>query len=64
MPGLNGLAFLEKLTGSATIAIENFRIYMISTLINNTDKGNLKKYNIRQFIDKPLSANKLRVLFN
>ncbi len=64
MPGMNGFGFLDKLMNTAGVVKENFQIYMVSSFTNDMDKERLKKYNILGFINKPLSLNKLKSLFN
>jgi len=64
MPGMDGFAFLERLSSIPGIHTKNFQIYMVSAFTNDVDKERLKKFNIQGFINKPLSLDKLKVLFN
>jgi len=64
MPGMNGFAFLEKLNTIPGIVKEKFRIYMVSAFTNEVDRERLSKYNVQGFINKPLTLDKLKNLFN
>ncbi|HMK04123.1 MAG TPA: response regulator [Ferruginibacter sp.] len=64
MQGMDGFDFLEELNNIPGIRISNFQIYMVSAFTNDADKEKLKKYNVQGFINKPLSLDKLKVLFN
>lgn len=63
MPGMDGFTFLERLNNMPGIRLGNFQIYMVSAFTNDEDKEKLRKYNIQGFINKPLSLDKLKVLF-
>ena len=63
MPGMDGFAFLERLTNVTGIVPENFLVYMTSSFTNDVDKDRLIKYHIQGFVNKPLSLDKLRAMF-
>lgn len=64
MPGMNGFAFLEKLNSIPGILREKLIIYMVSAFTNEVDMERLRKYNVQGFINKPLTLDKLKNLFN
>ena len=63
MPEMDGFDFLEKLMQIQGIDKENFHVYLVSSLPEIAGQEQLKKYNIKAVIDKPLSAEKLARIF-
>ena len=55
MPRMNGFEFLEKYQEMFT-DLPHSVIVMLTTSINSIDKEKSKKYNIQDFVNKPLTV--------
>jgi CheY-like chemotaxis protein len=62
MPDMNGETFLEKINEIGRRANNNLLIYLVSALASEKDMEMLKKYKITGFINKPLTAAKVKEL--
>lgn len=63
MPMMNGFEFVEEFEKLPESSRANYSIYMLSSSINENDIARVKGYpSIRQFVNKPLTANSITTL--
>ena len=62
MPGMDAVAFLDKMNEIGAIENNNLLIYLVSAFASEKDLEMLKKYKIKGFINKPLTAEKVKAL--
>ena len=60
MPRMDGFEFLDEYEKEFTDS--SSAIIMLSTSINSSDKEKSKNYNIKAFVNKPLTVDVLRVI--
>ncbi|HYG38854.1 MAG TPA: response regulator [Cytophagales bacterium] len=60
MPAMDGFEFLEKL--SATPGKENLIIVVLTTSSNRKDIERARKFNVAEYINKPISEKKIEDL--
>ena len=58
MPGLDGFDFLDELDSRTTIPIHKIDVIILSSSIHRIDVERAGKYNILDYIEKPLTAGK------
>ena len=65
MPVMNGFEFVEAFEQLPAAIIQHYRIYVISSSINDIDLSRVHNYpSVKQFLNKPLTSNNLSVLLS
>lgn len=62
MPGMDGFEFLEELKQKPFKGLE-LDIILLSSSINNRDRARAEQYTLYDYLEKPLSHPKLKVIF-
>jgi len=63
MPVMNGFEFVEAFERLPAATREAYSIYMLSSSINENDIAKVKGYaSVKQFLNKPLTANTLSLV--
>lgn len=64
MPVMNGFEFLDAIKKNPDIKDENLQICMLTSSTNPEDIRKAKEYNIYGYLDKPLTAEKIKQVFH
>ena len=65
MPLINGFQFVEAFDKLPSHITEHYRIFIISSSINDDDLSRVHNYkSIREFLNKPLTSNNLSALLS
>ena len=63
MPVMNGFEFVDAFEQLPTEITKNYKIYVISSSINDVDLNRVHNYSsVIQFLNKPLTSNNLSLL--
>lgn len=60
MPGLDGFEFLDHLNSQTAIPIQKIDVIIVSSSIHRVDKERAERYQILDYIAKPLTSDKLK----
>lgn len=64
MPVMNGFEFLDALKEHPELREDDLKICMLTSSTNPEDIKRAKQYNIYGYLDKPLTAEKIKEVFN
>lgn len=63
MPEMNGWDFLDELTKFSEVLLENCKVFMLTSSIDQNDVKKAKDYKmVNDFISKPLTTGRLQLL--
>lgn len=63
MPVMNGFEFLDALKEHPELCEDDLKICMLTSSTNPEDIKRAKQYNIHGYLDKPLTAQKIKEVF-
>src|SRR5215210_1319212 len=64
MPAMDGLEFFEKFTGLFPNRLAGTKVVMLTTSLNSEDLKKATAAGITHYLNKPLTTNKVKEVFN